>query len=113
MENVPNYGPWTMGKDATPEELKKMYPDPPEKSDLAILYYSPPFMPMDSELRQIWDALLSVGIVEIQIGIKDGKLGIMPYRNQTLTLESGKFYPIEKCGGEEQQKAIDPYLKKV
>lgn len=109
-ESVPNYGPWHENKDASPEELKKMYPNSSwgtevEKAHMAILYYSPPFCPINEEDRKLWDALLSAGIVEIRMAYKDGKLGFIPHKDQTITLEKGKFYPIESCGGEMQQKA--------
>lgn len=122
MNTVPNYGPWHKGKDASKEELDRMYP-PEEREKLIAemiaegkgsmlnICYSPPFQPMDENLCKIWDALLSMGIVEIQMVEKDGKLGVVPYVNQTINLVSGKFYPIEPYGGEEQQKAIVPHLK--
>jgi len=82
-----------------------------EKPHMEELWYSPPYMPVDEELRKIWNTLLSVGIVEIKLVERNGKLGIMTDRDQTITLEKDKFYPIEETGGDIQQKAIYPYLK--
>ena len=137
MNSLPNYGPWDKyvpvrklsdsEKKAVDDMLRKEtkglikkwehtglldgLSEDTDKSHMAVLCYSPPFPPMDENLRKIWDALLSMGIVEIQMVEKDGQLGVVPYVNQTLTLVSGKFYPIVPYGGEEQQKAIVPHLK--
>jgi len=109
--SIPNYGPWHEGKDATPEELLKMYPKSSwgteeEKAHMAILYYSPPFCPIDEGLQKIWDALLSAGFVEVRLMEQDGKLGFTVSRDQTITLKKGEFYPIKKCGGMTQQKVV-------
>ena len=76
-----------------------------DKSNMAVLCYSPPFPPMDEEDHKMWSALLSAGIVEVQIVQENGVLGFTVHRNQTITLEKGKFYPLVPYGGEVQQEA--------
>ena len=76
-----------------------------EKNHMAVLYYSPPFCPLDDSLRRLWDTLLSAGIMDVRMMNRDGKLGFTVSRDQTITLKKGEFYPIEQCGDETQQKA--------
>lgn len=93
------------------ERRKKL---PPEEQEREIrefyekhpICYSPPFMPIDPIYRKLWEVLLSVGIMDVQIVKENGKTGVVFHKPQTVTLEAEKFYPFESCGGEEQQKAF-------
>jgi len=84
---------------------------PMDNPNLAEIPYSPPYMPIDPKYRELWNTLLSVGLINVQIVKQDGKIGFVFHTNQTIVIEKGKFYPFESCGGDEQQKAIGPYLK--
>jgi len=95
-----------------PERLKKwtniLDSYNPESADFknnATLLYSPPYMPLHSHLQDLWSAILSLGIVDVEVCEKDGKLGIQIHTKQTVNLEN-KFYPINECGGDIQQKAF-------
>ena len=61
------------------------------------IIYSPPYMPIDETLRKSWTALLSIGIINVTMCEKDGKLGVITDTTQTLKLEKDKFYPIKDC----------------
>jgi hypothetical protein len=132
VKAINHYGPWDSpkiprGAELTPEEeareREQMKPDPDavkkwlpilEKAargefstePLTNICYSPPFMPIDPEYRKLWSTLLSIGIMDVQIVKQDGKIGFVFHKDQTVTVEKGKFYPFEYCGGEEQQKAF-------
>jgi len=133
MKKLPHYGPWTESDkyppvELTPEEEKRhreameefSKPDPDlmkkwmevlnkpigDTPVFTAIPYSPPFPPIDPVYHQIWSAILSLGILDVQIVKKDGQLGVTFHRDQTITLEKGKFYPLVPNGGEEQQKAF-------
>lgn len=72
----------------------------------AILLYSPPHMPLHPNLQDIWSVILSLGIMDVSVEERNGKLGVVVHKDQTIKFEKDKFYPIENCGGDEQQKAF-------
>jgi len=86
-------------KEEQEREMREYYEKHP-------ILYSPPYPPVDPLYHQIWSAILSLGILDVQIVKENGQLGVIFHKNQTISLEKGKFYPLVPNGGEEQQKAF-------
>ena len=86
-----------------PEEREAAYRKLAEENPIC---YSPPFPPVDPVYHDWWSVLLSAGILDVQMVKENGQIGFTVHQTQTVTLEKGKFYPIQSNGGEEQQKAF-------